>query len=110
MKSLFPCLVLSLWLAPIAAAAQDAQPTIARTDPKRGAELAQRWCANCHVVSKDQAKASDATRSFVAIAQSPDFNADRLAFFLLDPHPIMPSMALSRQDTRDLAAYIATLR
>jgi len=110
MKKLLPSLALSLWLLPLAAAAQDADPAISRADPKRGAELAQRWCASCHVVSKDQPQASDATRSFAAIAQSPDFNADRLAFFLLDPHPVMPNMMLSRQETRDLAAYIATLK
>ncbi len=110
MKPLLSFLALSLWLLPIAAAAQDTEPTVSRTDPKRGAELAQRWCANCHVVSKDQTKASDVTRSFVAVAQSPEFNAERLAFFLLDPHPIMPNMMLSRQEARDLAAYIATLK
>jgi hypothetical protein len=29
---------------------------------------------------------------------------------LLDPHPKMPDMALSRAEAADLAAYIATLR
>jgi hypothetical protein len=60
------------------------------------------------VVSKDQSKAIDGTRSFAAIAQAPDFNPERLAFFLLDPHPVMPNMTLSRNEARDLAAYIAT--
>ena len=36
--------------------------------------------------------------------------AARLTFFLLDPHPKMPDMALSRAEAADLAAYIATLR
>jgi mono/diheme cytochrome c family protein len=33
-----------------------------------------------------------------------------LAFFLLDPHPKMPSFPLSRAEAADLAAYIASLR
>ncbi len=110
MKSLLSSLALSLWLLTHAAIAQDGDQTVARTDPRRGAELAQRWCATCHVVSKDQTRANDTTRSFAAVAQSPDFNAERLSFFLLDPHPIMPNMMLTRQEARDLAAYISTLK
>jgi hypothetical protein len=30
--------------------------------------------------------------------------------FLLDPHPKMPDMGLSRSDAADLASYIATLK
>jgi hypothetical protein len=33
-----------------------------------------------------------------------------LAFFLLDPHPKMPDMALSRREADDLAAYIEGLK
>jgi len=47
---------------------------------------------------------------FATIARKPDFDAARLTFFLLDPHPKMPDMALSRAEAADLAAYIATLR
>jgi hypothetical protein len=32
------------------------------------------------------------------------------AFFLLEPHPKMPNMQLSRSEAADLAAYIATLK
>jgi hypothetical protein len=34
---------------------------------------------------------------------------NRLAFFLLDPHPKMPNMSLTRIEASDLAAYIASL-
>jgi hypothetical protein len=30
--------------------------------------------------------------------------------FLIDPHPAMPVMSLTRQEIRDLIAYFATLR
>jgi hypothetical protein len=38
----------------------------------------------------------------------PNFDAAKIALFLLDPHPKMPNM--SRKEAADLAAYIATLK
>lgn len=52
----------------------------------------------------------DATPSFASIAQRADFNAEKLALFLLEPHPKMPNMSLSRDEARDIAAYISTQR
>jgi mono/diheme cytochrome c family protein len=76
-------------------------------DPENGLRLAQRWCAACHVVSPEQRQGSADVPAFAAIGRRPDFNAERLTFFLLEPHPKMPSMSLSRQEASDLAAYIA---
>jgi len=42
--------------------------------------------------------------------QIPGFDAANIALFLLDPHPKMPDMGLSRTAAADLAAYIATLK
>ncbi|RED34435.1 cytochrome c553 [Rhodopseudomonas thermotolerans] len=75
-------------------------------DAQNGETLAKRWCTGCHVVSDEQRKGSDMAPSFAAIASQPNFNEERLAFFLLEPHPKMANMALSRNDTKDLAAYI----
>ena len=47
--------------------------------------------------------------SFASVARRPDFDAAKLAFFLLDPHPKMPNMALTRREAEDIAAYIARL-
>jgi mono/diheme cytochrome c family protein len=93
----------------VVSAAFASQPAFA-AHADNGSRLAQRWCASCHVVSSSQSKGSDATPSFASIAQRADFNAEKLAFFLLHPHPIMPNMSLSRQEAQDIAAYIATLR
>jgi len=78
-------------------------------DADNGQQLAQRWCASCHVVAPDQREASADAPPFASIARMPDFNAQKVAFFLLEPHPKMPAMALSRRDADDLAAYIAKL-
>ncbi|MFC0242417.1 c-type cytochrome [Rhodopseudomonas telluris] len=79
-------------------------------DAVNGETLAKRWCAGCHLVSEDQRKGTDLVPSFASIAARPDFDEDRLAVFLLEPHPKMESMALSRIETRNIAAYIAELK
>jgi len=76
-------------------------------DANHGRELAQRWCAACHIVSAEQKSGTTQAPPFSAIAKTPHFNVGRLAYFLLDPHPKMPDMGLSRNDAADLAAYIA---
>jgi mono/diheme cytochrome c family protein len=79
-------------------------------DAANGEQLARRWCAECHVVASDQRRASADVPPFAAVAQKPGVNAERLAYFLLEPHPKMPNLALSRAAAADLAAYIASLR
>jgi mono/diheme cytochrome c family protein len=79
-------------------------------NPDNGLALAQRWCATCHVVDSDQKQASADVPPFAAIARKQDFTAEKVAFFLLDPHPKMPNFPLSRNEAADIAAYIGTLR
>ncbi|MDE2377372.1 cytochrome c [Bradyrhizobium sp.] len=79
-------------------------------DANHGADLAKRWCAGCHVVTSDQKQASADVPAFTTIARKPDFSAEKLAFFLLDPHPKMPNFPLSRSEAADIAAYIGSLR
>lgn len=90
--------------------AQVGETKVVRADPQRGATLAQRWCASCHIVSYTQPKGSDGTPSFREIADRADFTVEKLVFFLLYPHPMMPGMSLSRDEARDLAAYIDSQR
>jgi mono/diheme cytochrome c family protein len=78
-------------------------------DPDDGEKLARRWCAACHLVAPDQQQASTDAPPFAAIARVPGFSREKLAFFLLEPHPKMPNMALSRTEASDLADYIAKL-
>ena len=81
-------------------------PTYA-ADASNGERLAQRWCASCHVISSSQKGPVNEAPPFASIAKSPDFSAARIALFLLDPHPKMPNMTLSRNEAADLAAFIA---
>jgi mono/diheme cytochrome c family protein len=80
-------------------------------DPSNGRRLAERWCEACHVVTPTQVRAAtDQAPPFATIAKMPDFDAAKIALFLLDPHPKMPNMALSRSEAADLAAYIVSLK
>ena len=78
-------------------------------DPNHGEAVVKRWCAECHLIAQDQ-KSSTEAPPFSSIAKRPDFDAAKVAFFLLDPHPKMPNMQLSRAEVADIAAYIATLK
>jgi len=79
-------------------------------DPDHGADLAKRWCAACHVVDSTQTRANADAPTFATIAKGADFSPEKVAFFLLDPHPKMPNFPLSRTEAADLAAYIGSLR
>lgn len=83
-------------------------PTAASAGVADGEKLAKRWCAACHVVASDQKSGSTQAPAFSTVAAKPGFNAAALALFLLEPHPKMPDMGLSRSEAADLAAYIAT--
>lgn len=99
----------ALSLATLPGYAGDAEPGYT-ANPRHGLDLAKRWCASCHLVSADQQRASADVPAFAAIAATPNFNAERLARFLLDPHPKMPELPLSRTAAADIAAYIASLK
>jgi mono/diheme cytochrome c family protein len=77
-------------------------------DAKHGAVIAKRWCAACHVVSSEQKSGSADVPPFADIARRrTDSNA--LAAFLVDPHPKMPDMHLTRREIEDIVAYIRSL-
>ena len=85
----------SVWLGQMALAA----------DADKGKVIAQRWCASCHLVSPEQNKASVDVPSFMDIAKRRS-DGKSLSTFLADPHPVMPQMALTRDDVADVVRYI----
>ena len=78
-------------------------------DASNGETLAKRWCAACHIVAPDQTRGADSVPTFASISKQPGFSADRVAKFLMDPHPKMPDMQIGRSEAADLGAYIASL-
>jgi mono/diheme cytochrome c family protein len=79
-------------------------------DRSQGETLVQRWCSSCHLVGPQQQGSTTEATPFTVVAKRTDFDASKLAFFLLDPHPKMPNMQLSRTEAADIAAYIASLK
>jgi cytochrome c len=77
---------------------------------ERGAEIAERWCSACHLVSERQEQATPDAPTFMSIAERSPEAIDALAGFLMDPHPPMPDLSLTRVEIRDLLAYIESLQ
>jgi cytochrome c len=81
-------------------------------NPAAGRAFALQACTPCHVVSPKQlspgrfATAPD----FQAIANTRAMTASALHAFLSSPHPTMPSLILSRQEEKNVIAYILSLR
>jgi mono/diheme cytochrome c family protein len=82
----------------------------AAADAYNGGQIARRWCEPCHVVAADQQGTTGEAPPFASIAKRPGFDPGQLALFLLDPHPKMPNMSLTRMEAGDLAGYIASLK
>ena len=84
-----------------------AEPVLA--DAAKGSQLAQQWCANCHVTGSSRAgNVQEGPPSFPTIARTR--TADQLRAFLSHPHGAMPDLSLTRAEIDDLVGYIETLR
>ena len=95
--------------AVLAAVAAAVVPSVsAAADASNGKKLAERWCQSCHAIAANQPMAVTEAPPFATIAKKPEFNEAKVATFLLDPHPKMPDIGLSREAAADLAAFIAS--
>lgn len=82
----------------------------AGADADHGKQIAERWCASCHLVERGQESATDQAPPFAYLARTPDLDENKLAFLLLLPHPNMPRVSLSRTEAADLADYIRSVK
>ena len=78
-------------------------------DIGNGEQLARHMCSGCHLVAGNQRQANADVPPFSTIANMPNFSAEKVAFFLLDPHPRMPDFSLTRRQVDDIAGYIGSL-
>ena len=80
-------------------------------DVLRGQALAERWCANCHVVNRAATTGkADGLPTFPAIAARKDVTAATLKGAMTATHSRMPDLQLGARDQEDLVAYIFSLR
>ena len=79
-------------------------------DAQKGGQLAQQWCAHCHVIGGNPAGGvPQGPPSFPMIARS-GMSADQLRAFLSHPHGAMPDLSLTRAEIDAVIGYIETLR
>ena len=80
-------------------------------DVANGKTMAQVWCSNCHRIFPEKRRTlRDVAPSFSSIARMRSTTEASLAAFLSTTHGGMPDLALSRQEIRDVSAYILSLR
>ena len=97
-----------LLLGPALAAGPASTP---KPDPEQGRSVAARLCAGCHLIEQTSAGALPAdVPSFLAIANKDGQTMEAIAGRIVIPHPPMPAIALSREEIRNVVAYIMTLR
>ncbi|MEZ5840046.1 MAG: hypothetical protein R3D02_06355 [Hyphomicrobiales bacterium] len=95
--------MISISAATLALFAVGIGPAVA-ADPENGERLAAMWCANCHVVTPDQDRASADAPTWPWLAENR--TDEQLALFLKDPHAAMPTGAMTRGDVADVIAFI----
>jgi mono/diheme cytochrome c family protein len=98
-------LIGAAWAAGGAAVAQDMPG-----DPAGGATLAREVCAECHLVAEDQPVDPGVGPSLLEVAEHPATTEMSLRAFLQTPHPTMPNLMLSPEETDDIIAYLIALK
>jgi mono/diheme cytochrome c family protein len=80
----------------------------ADADAQRGKQFALRVCHVCHIVAEGQKPGDPDAPSFQSIAKGQHFRekGERL---LWEEHPKMPNLAITQEESDDLAAYIRSL-
>ena len=80
-------------------------------DADRGQQLAEKWCAACHVTAAGSKRPDESQpASFQEIADTPGFGAFALNVFFQTPHKQMPNFNITGEVREDLIAYITSLK
>ena len=88
-----------------------APPARGEGDPDKGRQVAERWCARCHVVGHDRRYAGiDSSPSFFLMHDKLDDYRERIATFQdRRPHIAQELDEVAPADIEHLIAYIAEL-
>jgi mono/diheme cytochrome c family protein len=82
---------------------------LAAATPEAGKALARQWCSSCHQVAPGD-PIRDFVPSFVSLANRPDRSLGWVRLWLMDPHPPMVGLNLSRTEIDDVVAYLHSLQ
>jgi len=99
-------------IAATAASGAWAQGTDGEGSPGAGRRFALEVCTPCHVVAPRQVspRRFATAPDFRAIANLSSTTAASLSAFLQTPHPTMPNLILTPEETRNVVSYILSLR
>ena len=87
------------------------QTEMTAPDLADGKAIAEKLCVGCHLIDKTSDGGTPAdVPGFPSIANRSKQSVEGLTNWLLAPHPPMPDAQLTRQEIRDLAGYIISLR
>jgi mono/diheme cytochrome c family protein len=80
-------------------------------DAKRGFAFAQRVCAECHGVRAGEINSPHSrVPSFQSVANTSGMTSTALRVWFQSPHPSMPNLVLTMEDTDNIVAYILSLK
>lgn len=78
---------------------------------QQGHRLAQRICAQCHLVDDVSGRSNNAAApTFAAIAKIPGLTNAKLIAILQNSHRTMPNIVIKGSDIDDIVAYIQSLK
>ena len=81
-------------------------------NPEAGGAYAREVCSPCHAVTAEQAsqRTIAVAPDFQAIANTSGMTATALRAFLQTPHPKMPNLILTPEQSADVIAFLLSLR
>jgi mono/diheme cytochrome c family protein len=76
-----------------------------------GYRLAQEICAECHAIEPDDLNSPNMDApAFIDVANKTGITVMALSVWFRTPHPTMPNLVFSADETSDLAAYILSMK
>jgi len=95
-----------------AASIQSANAQVASENPEAGRVYAREVCSPCHAITAEQAsqRTIAIAPDFQTIANTPGMTATALRAFLQTPHPKMPNLILTPEQSADVIAFLLSLR
>ncbi|HKM70686.1 MAG TPA: hypothetical protein VKG22_04650 [Stellaceae bacterium] len=103
---------IALLLGILAATADAANAQEPSGNPEAGRAYAHEVCSPCHALTAEQAsqRTIAVAPDFHAIANTSGMTATALRAFLMTPHPKMPNLILTGEQSDDVIAFLLSLR
>ena len=103
-------IVILVGILAASASAANAQDTLGNA--QAGRVLTRQVCSPCHAVTAEQAskRVIAIGPDFQTIANTPGMTTTALGAFLQTPHPKMPNLILTPEQSADVIAFVLSLR